>query len=207
MSSAEYLKGLFGMDGQVAVVIGGAGRLGLCLATGLGKAGAKIVVADMNEEACQKATAQLKADGIEAVYALVNVTSKESLRALLAEALKLALAAGRPAAVRYPRGALMDMPLDIPLERGKWALMRPLRPVTVVAVGRMVQTALEAAQGLDAGLVNARCISPLDTSVLEAIRSECRCVITIEDGIRKGAWAAEFARLFRAVGRRLCAWA
>lgn len=89
MSSAEYLKGLFGMDGQVAVVIGGAGRLGLCLATGLGKAGAKIVVADMNEEACQKATAQLKEDGIEAIYALVNVTDKESLRALLAEALKL----------------------------------------------------------------------------------------------------------------------
>lgn len=89
MSSAEFLEGLFGLNGQVAVVIGGAGALGLCLSRGLGKAGAKIVVADMGAEACQTAVDQLTADGIEAVYATVNVTDKNSLRSLLAESLKL----------------------------------------------------------------------------------------------------------------------
>jgi len=89
MDNAQYLNELFGMRGQVAVVIGGAGALGLCLSTGLGKNGAKIVVADVNEEACAKAVEKLTSEGIEAVYKTVNVTDKNSLVALCEEALKL----------------------------------------------------------------------------------------------------------------------
>ncbi len=89
MGQAEFLKQLFGMDGQVAVVIGGAGALGLCLSTGLGKAGAKIVVADMAEDACHKAVGQLAEEGIEAIGVSVNVTSKDSIRQLLQKALAL----------------------------------------------------------------------------------------------------------------------
>ena len=89
MDVGSYLNELFGMQGQVAVIVGGAGALGLCLATGLGKNGAKIVVADMNEEACKKAVEKLAAEGIEAIYKTVNATSKESLVALRDEALKL----------------------------------------------------------------------------------------------------------------------
>ena len=89
MSSAEYLNSLFGMDGQVAVIIGGAGALGLCLSTGLGKAGAKIVVADVNSDACKAAVEKLTACGVDAIWETVNVTDKDSLRALLATALKL----------------------------------------------------------------------------------------------------------------------
>ncbi len=104
----------------------------------------------------------------------------------LADTLKLAIASGRPAAVRYPRGALMDALTEAPVERGKWAVLRPIRPLTVVAVGRMVQTALEAAEGLDVGLVNARCIRPLDETMLDALCAKCRCVVTIEDGVKEG---------------------
>lgn len=89
MNSSAYLESLFGLNGQVAVIIGGAGALGLCLSSGLGKAGAKIVVADVNELACQKAVEQLSQEGIEAIWTTVNVTDKNSLRLLLAEALKL----------------------------------------------------------------------------------------------------------------------
>ena len=89
MDNASYLNELFGMQGQVAVVIGGAGALGLCLSTGLGKNGAKIVVADVNEDACKKAVEKLTSEGIEAVYKTVNVVDKESLRDLREEALKL----------------------------------------------------------------------------------------------------------------------
>ena len=89
MDNASYLNELFGMNGQVAVVIGGAGALGLCLSTGLGKNGAKIVVGDVNEAACQAAVEKLGAEGIEAIYKTVDVTSKESLIALRDEALKL----------------------------------------------------------------------------------------------------------------------
>ena len=86
-SSAEYLNGLFGLAGQTAVVIGGGGALGLCLGTGLGKAGAKIVVADCRKAQCDEAVARLKAEGIEAIGIEVNVTDKQSLCALRDEAI------------------------------------------------------------------------------------------------------------------------
>ena len=52
--SAGYLDDLFGLDGQMAVVIGGAGVLGGALCAGLVRAGAHVVVADLTEEGCQR---------------------------------------------------------------------------------------------------------------------------------------------------------
>ena len=43
--SAEFLQSLFGLDGQVAVVIGGTGVLCGAMAQGLAQAGATVVVA------------------------------------------------------------------------------------------------------------------------------------------------------------------
>ena len=43
--SDSFLEDLFGLNGQVAVVIGGTGVLGGALAEGLAKAGARVVVA------------------------------------------------------------------------------------------------------------------------------------------------------------------
>ena len=48
--SADYLQQLFGLDGQVAVVIGGTGVLGGALAEGIAQAGAKVVVAGRSHE-------------------------------------------------------------------------------------------------------------------------------------------------------------
>ena len=45
--SANYLEELFGLTGQTAVVIGGAGVLGGALCAGLAHAGAQIVVGDL----------------------------------------------------------------------------------------------------------------------------------------------------------------
>ncbi|MDR0869625.1 MAG: SDR family oxidoreductase [Planctomycetaceae bacterium] len=87
--SAQYLQQLFGLDNQVAVVIGGAGELGGALSAGLGQAGAHIVVADMGEDACKVRVEKLKTLGINAAYAVVNITQRSSLEALLADAQKV----------------------------------------------------------------------------------------------------------------------
>ena len=87
--SLGYLDALFGLDGQVAVVIGGAGVLAGALCEGLVRAGAHVVVADLTEEGCQRRVEHLKQCGGQARYATVNVTSRESLDALLATALKV----------------------------------------------------------------------------------------------------------------------
>src|SRR5512136_1480772 len=86
--SAAYLQQLFGIDGQTAVVIGGAGVLGGALCRGLTQAGAHVVVADVTEDGCQKRVAELAAIGGKASYGVVDVTRRDSLETLLVAAKK-----------------------------------------------------------------------------------------------------------------------
>jgi NAD(P)-dependent dehydrogenase (short-subunit alcohol dehydrogenase family) len=88
--SAEYLENMFGLEGQAAVVIGGAGVLGGALCRGLVQAGARVVVADLTEEGCRRRVEELRQLGGQADFCLVDVTSRESLENLLAAALKQA---------------------------------------------------------------------------------------------------------------------
>jgi NAD(P)-dependent dehydrogenase (short-subunit alcohol dehydrogenase family) len=88
MSSAEYLKSMYGLDGQTAVVIGGAGVLGGALCRGLLQAGATVFVGDLFDDGCQRRVAELRGMGGQAGYATVDVTSRESLEKLLAAALE-----------------------------------------------------------------------------------------------------------------------
>jgi NAD(P)-dependent dehydrogenase (short-subunit alcohol dehydrogenase family) len=87
--NGSYLDKLFGLQGQVAVVIGGAGVLGGALCRGLASAGAHVVVADVTEEGCKRRCEELDPLGPGSSYALVNVTSRESIEKLLAESLKI----------------------------------------------------------------------------------------------------------------------
>lgn len=87
--SAEYLQELFGLKGQVAVVIGGAGVLGGALCSGLIRAGAHVVVADLTEEGCQRRLEELRVLSPHAGYVLVDVTSRASIENLLAKALEI----------------------------------------------------------------------------------------------------------------------
>jgi len=75
---------MFGLVGQTAVVIGGAGVLGGALCRGLVQAGARVLVADLMEEPCKVRVAELCGmGGKDCCYSLVNVTQRESLEALL----------------------------------------------------------------------------------------------------------------------------
>ncbi|MEN6459383.1 MAG: SDR family oxidoreductase [Thermoguttaceae bacterium] len=84
----NYLEKLFGLTGQTAVVIGGAGVLGGALAAGLAQAGAKILVADLTEEGCRARVKALEEIGGQTDYCLVDVTRRESIENLLKETLE-----------------------------------------------------------------------------------------------------------------------
>lgn len=105
---SNYLENLFGLSGQTAVVIGGAGVLGGGLCAGLVQAGAHVVVADLTEEGCKKRVEELEKLGGKASYCTVNVTKRESIENLLAETLRqtgradiLVNAAGVNAATKF----------------------------------------------------------------------------------------------------------
>ena len=86
--ATNFVNDLFGLQGQTAVVIGGAGVLGAALCRGLGQAGAHVIVADLHEDPCKTRVAELQQCGCQASFATVNVTSRESIENLLAAAVQ-----------------------------------------------------------------------------------------------------------------------
>src|ERR671935_2511999 len=77
--------------------------------------------------------------------------------------LETALSLDGPVAIRYPRGtvpATPDLPVE-PIPVGRWEEVRRGREAAILAVGRMVEVALAAAEeleqsGISCGVVNAR---------------------------------------------------
>ncbi len=83
----EYLEQLFGLHGQVAVVVGGTGVLGGALAEGLARAGATVVVAGNSEPRGQECVERITKLGGKAMFWPADVGCRSSLDALLATAL------------------------------------------------------------------------------------------------------------------------
>lgn len=81
--SSAFLKQLFGLDGQVAVVIGGTGVLGGALCEGLAQAGARVVVAGRSEERGHARVETIQALDGEATFFPVEAHQRLSVQSLL----------------------------------------------------------------------------------------------------------------------------
>lgn len=132
--------------------------------------------------------------GLKGMCIMAPATAQE-----LKEMLKMALELDQPAALRYNRGTLPDKPLHKRVEYGKWEEIKPISNITIIAEGRLVETALNAAEGCGAGVVNARFIKPMDDAMLEKIALCAKNVITLEDGVKQGGMGSAIAE--RLAGR------
>jgi len=83
----KYLEELFGLGGQLAVVIGGTGVLGGAIAKGLARAGAMVVVAGRSQERGEAQVREIESVGGRAAFAPVDVMSRDSIEELLAQSL------------------------------------------------------------------------------------------------------------------------
>ena len=81
-TSQGFLQQLFGLDSQVAVVIGGTGVLGGALCDGLARAGAHVVVAGRSLERGEARADAIRESGGSAEFMFVDVTARESLQQL-----------------------------------------------------------------------------------------------------------------------------
>ncbi len=117
----------------------------------------------------------------------------------LADALKAALAASGPVAIRYPRGAgtgsVVDEALAVAWEPGRAQVRRVGSDVALLAVGRMVgvceQAAiLLAADGVDASVVNMRWVKPIDSEVIVSAAQQHRLVVAVEEGTSCGGFGS-----------------
>ena len=100
------------------------------------------------------------------------------LRAMI----RLAVSRGEPAAIRYCRGTLPEGQGEAPVAYGKWATLRPVSDVVILAAGPLVQIARQVAEQLDCGLVEARFYKPLDYELLDELRQKgCKLVVAEEN--------------------------
>jgi 1-deoxy-D-xylulose-5-phosphate synthase len=108
--------------------------------------------------------------------------------------LSTAFAQNHPVAVRYPRGAGAGVAVHAglePLPFGKGEIRRNGKGVAILAFGTLLHPALEAANALNATVVNMRWAKPLDTALLLQVASNHEALVTVEDGcIMGGAGSA-----------------
>ena len=121
--------------------------------------------------------------------------------------LKTAIYSNGPAAVRYPRGAgrgmsVEDEPAQIPI--GKAVALRDGRDVALVAVGSMVEVALEAAQeleqqGVSTAVINARFVKPLDENCISGYAARTRLLITLEEHVLQGGFGSSVLEMLNSL--------
>jgi 1-deoxy-D-xylulose-5-phosphate synthase len=112
-----------------------------------------------------------------------------------------------PISVRYPKGGAVSIP-NVPVEPlpvGEAELVREGSDVLLVAVGRMVEVAEKAAldlaeRGIEAGVVNARWVKPLDPRIAEWA-APVKQVVTLEDGVISGGFGSAVMELFSSTGQ------
>jgi NAD(P)-dependent dehydrogenase (short-subunit alcohol dehydrogenase family) len=78
--ASKYEK-LFDMHGKVVFAAGGAGAIGSEMAHALAGYGAKVAIADISPEACERAAAALAATGAETMGVTINVLDEASVAA------------------------------------------------------------------------------------------------------------------------------
>ncbi len=117
--------------------------------------------------------------------------------------LKTALELNGPVALRYPRGAGYGVPLDKKIQAlpiGKGELLREGADLTIVAIGSTVMPACKAAeqlagQGINAGVINARFIKPLDADLILGQAQATGRIITVEENVLQGGFGSAVLEL------------
>lgn len=97
--------------------------------------------------------------------------------------------AAKPAAVRYPRGAgkgVTPEPAMTELPLGVSRHCRSGERVAILNFGTLLPFAEEAAESLNATLIDMRFVKPLDTDAVEKACEDHELIVTLEDGCVAG---------------------
>jgi 1-deoxy-D-xylulose-5-phosphate synthase len=103
--------------------------------------------------------------------------------------LSTAYAQNHPVAVRYPRGAGVGTVPEKDLQGlpfGKGEVRRRGEGLAILAFGSLLTPALQAAEKLNATVVNMRWVKPLDTELLAQIAQDHDRLVTLEEGCTMG---------------------
>lgn len=121
----------------------------------------------------------------------------------LAEMLAYATTLDGPCAIRYPRGQATnqcDMVKATTPINGRVEWIEEGKDLTILAVGNMVSIGMEVREklrlrGIEAGLVNARFMKPIDEEGILALASQTKCMVTLEDNVLDGGFGSKVEML------------
>ena len=127
--------------------------------------------------------------------------------------LSTAFAQNQPVAVRYPRGAgagVAPLPGLGALPFGKGEVRRTRQGqgagaegtprIAILAFGTLLYPALQAAEALDATVVNMRWAKPLDVELLLEVAAEHDALVTLEEGALMGGAGSAVLEALSAAG-------
>ena len=115
------------------------------------------------------------------------------------KAVKWAASAKRPMYLRVGRHKVPNVTTaTTPFELGKWQTLHEGTDVTIIATGSQVSRALAAAavlaeSGIQARVLNATFIAPLDVAAIKAAATQTKAIVTVEEANIAGGLGAAVA--------------
>lgn len=108
-----------------------------------------------------------------------------------------------PAALRYPRGNGFGVDISAEpkkVEIGRGEVLREGDDIAIVAYGSMVYPAINAAEilekeGIDATVINARFVKPLDEKLILDVAGSHRLIVTVEEAYLAGGFGSAVMEL------------
>jgi 3-oxoacyl-[acyl-carrier protein] reductase len=137
-------------EGKVAVITGAAGGIGKATAERLGRGGATVVLADVQEETGQKTTSELVAKQIKAEFHKTDVSHIDQIRALISDTVArhqaidiLVNAAGIARSTPVPELAVQewDLVLAINLRSAFFCAQEALKHMVAKKSGKIISIA------------------------------------------------------------------
>lgn len=111
----------------------------------------------------------------------------------LEDMLEFAVNYNGPILIRYPRGGEGNNAFEhsSKIELGKAEVIKEGKDITIVAIGKMVDRAVDVAkiletQNINAEIINTRFLKPIDKETIIDSLAKTKKVVTIEDGILNG---------------------
>lgn len=134
---------MFDLKSKVALVTGGNGGIGLGMALGLAKAGARVVIAARNAQKSEAAVAALEAAGSNSFALAADVTDEASVTALFAQ---LAERCGRLDILVNNAGTTVRKPVD-QLALSEWHQVMDTNLTSAFLCSRAAHPLMKAAGG------------------------------------------------------------
>lgn len=128
----------------------------------------------------------------------------------LKEMLAFAVRLKKPVALRYPRGAAIEISDTARklLIYGKAEVLFSENEIALLAVGSMVEPALKARDILRGGayrvtVVNMRFVTPMDEELLDDVAEGHRLIVTLEENIHAGGFGEKVAAYYAGHGKKV----